>query len=427
MNVRSWGLSHPPSEAIAVSRGRLNFGSGRATTFFGNGRSYGDSCLNKQDGVLVTRNMDRLIDFDSSNGVLTCEGGITLGAIQSLCVKRGWMLPVTPGTQMATLAGAIANDVHGKNHHFNGCLGNHVLRFKLLRSSGEEIECSSTVNPDMYAATIGGLGLTGLIKEASVSLRSVPGPWLFGQDMAFGSLREFFQLSEESKDWEYTVAWLDGSKPASRTRGIFSRANHSSNQSLPPSRLKLNFPIMLPTSAVRPITVYPFNELYFRWKKRITSPIEMHYQPFFYPLDSIQNWNRMYGKKGFFQYQFVVPTHQSFDAMSAIIDRIHDAKAGSFLSVLKIFGDLKSPGLMSFPMPGATLAMDFPNLGQATSALLDSLDEIVSSAGGRLYAAKDSRMSAEMFHAGYPNLPQFIKHRDPMITSDFAKRVGLVD
>lgn len=422
--VHSWGGAHPPSSLRRLSRDRDAHNLAGATGLYGNGRSYGDSCLNQRDGVFGCRELNRLVAFNPDNGVLTCEPGVLLRDIQQTFIPQGWALPVTPGTQLATIAGAVANDVHGKNHHSYGCIGNHVISAVLQRCDGTVLNISPNENDELFAATIGGLGLTGIIREVSIQLRPVSGPWLDLDSVPFDSLTDFFALSEASEDWEYTVAWLDGSKPSARCRGIFSRANHCDQQPNNEYRSnRLNFPFELPISAVHQWTMLPFNELYYRVNRAKSGRSVVHYEPFFYPLDSILNWNRVYGKRGFYQYQMVVPADDAQASIGALIDEIYKARQGSFLSVLKVFGDNPSPGLLSFPMPGATLAMDFPNKGKSTLKLFDRLDAIVRESGGRLYVAKDGRMSKEMFFAGYPNVERFMQYRDPGLSTDFSQRI----
>lgn len=391
---------------------------------FGMGRSYGDVCLNPGGTLWSTGKLDNYISFDQKAGILECEGGVLLKDIQELIVPMGWMLPVTPGTQFVTVGGAIANDVHGKNHHAYGSFGDHVVKLALCRTDGEEIECGPELRNEWYAATVGGMGLTGIITRASLALRSIKSPWMTVESIPYSSLDEFYELADRSEhDWEYTVSWIDCVAKNSR-RGIFFRANHSPTTSMDSytnrrSRLVLTPPISL----VNRLSLKPFNSCYFHLHKLRAGEKEVHYQPFFYPLDRIQDWNRMYGPKGFYQYQCVVPTECREDAIAALLDQIERSGCGSFLTVLKTFGAKTSKGLLSFPQPGATLALDFPNQGKRTLDLMQRLDLIVGEAGGRLYAAKDARMAADFYATGYPNLDQFYPFRDPGISSAFSRRI----
>jgi FAD/FMN-containing dehydrogenase len=394
---------------------------------YGNGRSYGDVCLNPGGHLWQTRSLNRFISFDEQNGRLRCEAGVLLRDIQRTFMPRGWMLPATPGTQLITTGGAIANDVHGKNHHKQGSFGDHVHALRLLRTDGTVLDCNRAGGgADMLKASIGGMGLTGVILDAELQLRAVNSPWLTTDTIPYHSLDEFFELAEQSEhDWEHTVSWID-CLSGSQARGIFLRANHADaapTGAKAPGRKQLNMPITPPLSLVNGLSLRPFNELYYRLQARKAGAGAAHFEPFSYPLDALQNWNRMYGPRGFYQFQCVVPTADAQPAIAALLNRIRQAGAGSFLAVLKTFGDRPAPGLLSFAMPGATLALDFPNKGAKTLTLLEALDSIVRECGGRLYAAKDARMPAALFAAGYPDLPDFIQYRDPGISSAMSRRL----
>jgi FAD/FMN-containing dehydrogenase len=390
---------------------------------FGNGRSYGDVCLNP-DGVLwTTQGLDRFIALDDANGLLTCEAGVLLRDIQRLVVARGWMLPVTPGTQLITLGGAIANDVHGKNHHVMGSFGDHVRNLRLLRTDGEIIDCGPNEQANWFQATLGGMGLTGVITQATVQLRRIHGPWLQTENEPFSDLSSFFDLADTSEaDWEHTVSWVDCLNR--KGRGVFMRANHAETQTGPmPAKGLLGIPVVPPVSLVNPLSLRPFNWAYYQMQARKRNTALVHYEPFFHPLDNVKNWNRIYGPKGFYQYQSVVPRSTGKEAVLAMLDAISRSGEGSFLAVLKTFGNRPSMGMMSFPMPGVTLALDFPNKGAKTVALLRSLDDIVRSAGGRIYAAKDATMPRYLFEQGYPRLNEFLQYRDPGISSAMSRRL----
>lgn len=390
----------------------------------GMGRSYGDACLNPGGKLWSTLGLDQLIVFDRERGLLHCEAGVLLRDIQALAVASGWMLPVTPGTQYVTVGGAIANDVHGKNHHRQGSFGDHVVSLRLLRSDGRQVHCGPDVEEAWFRATVGGLGLTGVITEATVQLRPVAGPLLDTETLPFHTLAEFYRLATESEpDWEYTVAWVDCVGRRER-RGIFMRANHSAETgTLPPPGRGFQLPFTPPISLVNRLTLRPFTAAYFHWQRWKCGPGRSHYQPFFYPLDAIREWNRMYGPRGFYQYQCVVPTNGAADAIEALLAETSKANSGSFLVVLKTFGERESAGMLSFPRAGTTLALDFPNRGAATLDLFHRLDAIVAAAGGRLYAAKDARMPREMFESAYPALAEFLQYRDPGISSGLSRRL----
>ena len=430
---QSWGgypkAQHEIHELHWLSDKWLNH-SDKSFLPFGNGRSYGDSCLNDKGILLDARGLDHFIHFDSGKGILRCEAGVLLSEILDLIVPEGWFLPVTPGTKFVTVGGAIANDVHGKNHHRNGTFGRFITQFELQRSDGTRIVCGPLENKEMFAATIGGLGLTGVILWAEIELQKINTPYMNVESIRFANLDEFFELSEESNDlYEYTVAWIDClAKGNGLGRGFFMRANHAVEMPNDPPHApgrKLSFPFELPFSLLNSYTLKAFNTLYYnkqfirRWQG------DQHYDPFFYPLDGINHWNRMYGNEGFMQYQCVVPHDNGKEVIRNILSAISQTRSGSFLSVLKVFGDSQSPGMMSFPQPGVTLALDFPNKHKNTFELLDNLDILLKNAGGRLYPAKDARMSADNFRLFYPNWEKFSQYIDPQFSSSFWRRVSI--
>lgn len=392
---------------------------------YGLGRSYGDSCLLDGGTMIDTRHLDRLVRFDPETGLLSAEAGITLDAILRFCVPRGWFLPTTPGTREVTLGGAIANDVHGKNHHRVGCFGNHVPRLELMRSDGSRTITSS--GEELHAATVGGLGLTGLITRAEVQLVPIHSASLDVELIRFEHLDEFAALSTESADgWEHTVAWIDCLARAEHVgRGIFIRGNWADSGDLQPhAEGGPTVPVDFPGFALNPLSIRLFNQTYHNRFPGKSKRLVQHYSPFFHPLDSVHEWNRIYGKRGFYQYQSVVPAAAGIEPVRAMLEAIAAARQGSFLAVLKSFGGVASPGMLSFPLAGLTLALDFPNRGRRTLDLFSQLDRIVREAGGRLYPAKDARMSAADFTAGYPRLEEFRRHVDPGFSSDFWKRMN---
>lgn len=393
----------------------------------GNGRSYGDVCLSDGGTLLDARGLDRFISFDAGTGLLRCESGVLLGSILDLCVPRGWFLPVVPGTRFVTVGGAIANDVHGKNHHVAGSFGGHVRAFELLRSDGNRRVCTPTACADWFAATLGGLGLTGFITWVELQLRRVPGPWFDTEQVRFDRLEDFFTLSEESEPaFEYTVAWVDCTASGSHLgRGLFSRGNHVA--AMPAAReprpRRLRVPATPPFPLVNRLSLRAFNTLYFRHTPRRPSHRRRHYRPWLFPLDGIRDWNRMYGPRGFLQYQCVLPPAAARAGVSELLGCIARARTGSFLAVLKRFGNARSCGLLSFPRPGTTFALDFANEGTRTFQLLDRLDAIVAEAGGAVYPAKDARMSADHFRQYFPAWRTFSRFVDPAFSSGFWRRV----
>jgi FAD/FMN-containing dehydrogenase len=395
---------------------------------YGQGRSYGDVCLNDGGALLDTAGLDRLMAFDAATGRLRCEAGVTLAQILALAVPQGWFLPVTPGTQFVSVGGAIANDVHGKNHHAAGTFGRFVTQMELARSSGERLLLTPDgPHADLFAATVGGLGLTGLLTWAEIQLVPIETDQIEGLHTRFETLADFFRLSEAANARSpYVVAWVDALRPEGR--GILMEGRHVPADSLeyvldPASPLRLALPFDAPAWALSPLTVRAFNALYYRKQRRPQVRVRQHYAPFFYPLDAVRDWNRGYGRRGFFQYQCVVPFADGDAAVREILARLARAGAGSFLAVLKTFGSVPSPGLLSFPMPGVTLALDVPNGGVDTVRLLQGLDTLVAEAGGRVYPAKDACMTPDSFRAFYPGWEAFAAFVDPAFSSSFWRRV----
>lgn len=428
--TESWGrYPRTTADSVALIDRHQPLPSGDASCLpYGNGRSYGDSCLNDGGVLLKTRGLDRFIAFDPATGELTCEAGTLLADILDLVVPQGWFLPVTPGTRFVTVGGAIANDVHGKNHHRSGTFGHHVRAFELLRSDGSRMRCSPDENAEWFAATIGGLGLTGLVTNATVQLHRIAGPWMIAENHRFADLPEFFALSDRSAaDYEYTVAWIDClATGASLGRGLFSRANHA--PSCPSARpaaatRRFSVPFTPPVSMIGPLTLRLFNQFYYHRQRGKVAHATTHYEPFFYPLDAIGGWNRLYGPRGFLQYQCVVPPGVAGEAIAILLRTIAAAGVGSFLAVLKQFGEQSSPGMLSFPRPGTTLALDFPFRGPTTLDLLNRLDDVVADTGGAVYPAKDARMSGARFRQYFPQWETFSQYIDPRFSSSFWRRV----
>jgi FAD/FMN-containing dehydrogenase len=389
------------------------------------GRSYGDSCLNDGGLLLDVRGLDRLIAFDEERGLLHCEAGVTLAEILALVVPRGWFLPVVPGTRWVSVGGAIANDIHGKNHHRAGTFGAHVARLELLRSTGERRLCAP--GDPLFQATVGGLGLTGLILSAELRLKRVPGAGIAMERIRFPGLEAFFDLAAEDHAFEYTVAWVDCLARGRRLgRGIYMRGDHTSLAGSVPSPVRparLTVPAGAPSGLLNRLTLGLLNGTYYRSQLGAHHRGTVPYAPFFFPLDSIGEWGRVYGPGGFVQYQCVVPDGPGGGPIRTIFERIARSDEPASLAVLKRFGGVRSPGMLSFPRAGITLAVDFAVRGPATLALLDDLDAVVREAGGAVYPAKDARMSPESFRAFFPELERFTAHRDPKFSSSFWRRV----
>lgn len=426
----SWGM-YPQSSSQSIpidpKQKRLPIKDSYSSLPYGLGRSYGDSCLNNQNILCPTEFMDMLLNLNETEGTLKVQAGASLKNILEVIVPKGWFIPVSPGTKYVTIGGAIANDIHGKNHHKAGCFGNHVKEIKIARSNGEVISCSPTTNDDIFEATIGGLGLTGLITEATIKLKKIDSQNIVANQTPFESLEEFFAINAEKETThEYTVAWLDTMSP--KGKGIYIAGNHANDLNLNyvnPQKTKLDIPVFAPNFLLNPISIKVFNEIYYLTQKIKKGDFKSSINPFFYPLDGVNNWNKLYGKRGFFQYQCVLPDTYGDSKLACLemLKKISLSKQGSFLAVLKTFGNIKPKGLLSFPKKGITIALDFPNNGDKTKALFQQLDSIVNEAGGRLYPAKDAHMSPENFKTFYPNWGKMLKFKDPAVSSSFWRRV----
>jgi FAD/FMN-containing dehydrogenase len=442
MQITSWGgmtgkiasLAHPMFSSdmrstLMSSRDNAN----SRCLIIGNLRSYGDEILSPGGHYVQTIHCDRILNIDTRTDAVTAECGIRLDVLQSRVAPFGYILPVTPGTAFVTLGGAIANDVHGKNHHRAGTFGCFVLRLELVRTSGEVLLCSPSENPEFFAGTIGGMGLTGAITWAMIQLRRVDSPFLRVTSRRFRDLDEFFDLDLESKDQhEYSVAWIDcAAKGRSLGRGIYSVADHAASAAHPHgeenrgTRRAPNVPFYMPVSPINHVTLAAMNSSYYRLHR--TGARSVHYANWLYPLDAIGSWNRLYGRRGFFQFQCAVPSSEARSSIAEMLKTIAAAGQGSFLAVLKNFGDKASPGLMSFPMAGATLALDFPNRGKATRELLLELYRITVSARGRLYPAKDACSPPDSLEKGYSNYARFKQLIDPGLESSMSRRLALTE
>lgn len=433
-SLTSWGLfpsapqtGHPCHWRSDVAQQLQELINDHGTTLpFGNGRSYGDSCLANSAHVLQVRSLNRLIDADWQTGEICAEAGITLGEILQVSIPRGWFLDVTPGTRHVTLGGALANDVHGKNHHRRGTFAHSVLSVGLHHSTQGPMVCSATQNQPLFAATLGGLGLTGIISWVRMRLRKIGSSLIDTVEERFDRLSQFFALSAELDPlYEYSVAWIDcRAKGRAQGRGVFTAGTHRESGPLQvASSRALYMPVRPPVSLINRVSLNLFNRCY--WALQPASRVHktIAYSPFFYPLDRIECWNRAYGRKGFQQFQCVLPEAVAQDGVAQLLRSIADSGTGSFLAVLKRCGDIRSPGLLSFPMPGTSLALDFPQSMALTKTLLPRLDAIVREAGGRLYPAKDAHMSGQDFRQAYPAWEQLEALRDPALMSRFWQRV----
>ena len=378
----------------------------------GNGRCYGDASLAVT--TISTLHYKRILSFDIANGVFECQSGLTLDKILDVIVPKGWFLPVTPGTKFITVGGAVGSDVHGKNHHVDGSFSNHIIDMDVMVADGSVITCSPTQNRDLFEATCGGMGLTGMITRIKFGLKKIETSYVRQKQVKAENLEELIALFAQYKDYTYSMAWIDClTKGEHFGRGILIVGEHAAEHELDEKqkkkkldvhgKMKITFPFNLPSWVLNTLTVKAFNFLYYgkNFKKEINNVVP--YEPFFYPLDAILHWNRGYGKKGFVQYQFVLPLSAK-QGLVNILNRISDEGLGSFLAVLKVFG--KQDSLISFPDEGFTLALDFP-VRDGLFRFLDELDEIVLQYGGRLYMSKDARMKPEVLFKGYPRIEEF--------------------
>lgn len=403
----------------------------------GNGRCYGDASLSRI--TLSTLKFDKALSFDTENGIFECQSGMMLSDILKVIVPKGWFLPVTPGTKLITVGGAVGSDVHGKNHHVDGCFSNHIVEMDIMVGNGTILTCSPTQHPDLFEASNGGMGLTGVIIRVKFRLKKIESSYISQKQIKAENLEELIGLFDTYKHYTYSVAWIDCLKKGKHFgRSILMLGEHATLNALSPEQQKeplklpknkqINFPLTLPSWVLNTFTVKLFNFLYYgkNFKKEINNIVS--YEPFFYPLDALLNWNRGYGKKGFIQYQFVLPL-EAKEGLTAILHRISEEGLGSFLAVLKVFG--KQDSLISFPKEGYTLALDFP-VRKGLFEFCDELDQIVLKYGGRLYMSKDARMKPGILQAGYPSLEEFksiVKKYNPehSFISDQSERLKLTN
>lgn len=427
--VQGWGRAHKYRHKTQapgyLSEMSFSRHPGMVTTLHGQGRSYGDIALNDGGCIVKTSNLSRLIAAEWTTGLVRCEAGMTLDQLLRVSVPKGWFLSVTPGTKFVSLGGAVANDVHGKNHHEVGSFGNCVTALGLKRSDGETLRLSRNENTDLFELTISGLGLTGFIQWVELQLIPIRSPLMYVENFRYNSLEEFFELSDQSKDWPYTVSWVDCfASGKALGRGVFTRARHDQTHMalVPHSNGKLSFPVDAPGWLLNRATITTFNVLY-RARPGAFFKGKQSYGAFFYPLDGIKDWNRMYGKRGFYQHQSLIPPVHAAQAMCELLNTIRTSGQGSFLAVMKNHGPEGSPGRNSFCFEGTSLALDFANKGTKTVGLIAALDAIVMRYEGRLYPAKDGLMSAQTYKRGFPHWRELEAMRDPALNSAFWQRV----
>ncbi|MEM7360305.1 MAG: FAD-binding oxidoreductase [Pseudomonadota bacterium] len=372
---------------------------------YGNGRSYGDSAL--WEDLVDTKRHKFFLAFDEEKGSLTVQAGCMLSDILQVFVPRGWFLKVSPGTKLITVGGAIASDVHGKNHHIEGCFSECVEELTLMQEQGKTVVCSRDQDPDLFRATCGGQGLTGIILEAKITLKRIESSSLSVCTYKTDSLQETFKIFEQQAQADYSVAWIDClASGTALGRAHVSTGEFKTDQNLSYApRRRLSLPFFLPRFVLNSLTVKVFNVLYYHRQLRTVKKSSASLDSFFYPLDSIAHWNRAYGKQGFVQYQVIFPLQHSYVGLQQVLGKIATAKKGSFLAVLKLHGE-ENDNYLSFPLKGYSLALDF-KYEKSVFALLDDLDKVVVANGGRTYLAKDSRVSKEVFEQGYPAIKRF--------------------
>lgn len=437
MWISNWNnYPHIEAEVCQINQADATqcINEGKSLIIRGNGRCYGDASLYHRIGSTLSFNA--IVNFDRNRGLLTCQSGLLLSSVLERIVPDGWFLPVTPGTKFITTGGAVASDIHGKNHHVAGSFSNHVKKLVVLTGQGETIECSPGINSDLFWATCGGMGLTGLILEVTLQLTKINNAYIKGRQIKARDLNEIIALFSETCDWNYSVAWIDClAKGKDLGRSILLLGEHALDSDITVRKKKRNktlkpfikVPFFTPSFLLNRATARLFNAAYFyKNSGRVVDQV-VHYESFFYPLDFVTDWNRIYGRKGFLQYQFVIPLENSIDGLRRILSKIQISGLPTYLAVLKLFGE--ESGLISFPMKGFTLALDFP-MSRGLFELLDELDLMVADMGGRIYLSKDARMKKEIFWATYPKATEFktiLKRYDPQnrFLSLMAQRLSL--
>ncbi len=434
MLIGGWGR-YPMIEAalsypLSADEIKLNLLRGDAFCGIprGLGRSYGDSSLAPQ--MISVNRINRFQSFDQNTGYLTCDSGVSIADILNIFAPKGWFLKVTPGTKHVSVGGAIASDVHGKNHHLTGSFCDHLLSFRIMLASGDVLNCSVSEDVDLFRATCGGMGLTGIILNATFNLQKIESSFVDEVTYKAANLKECLELFDEHVTADYSVAWIDCLQQGKNLgRSLLMLGEHSKNAGfVEKSKLVPSIPFNFPKFTLNRYSVSLFNQLYYGRVRSERQERRVHYEPYFYPLDGVRNWNRLYGSSGFVQYQFAIPKDAGLSGMTLILEKIAATGAGSFLSVLKVFGK-GNDNLLSFPFEGYTLALDF-KVNQKTLKLLNELDVIVSDYGGRVYLTKDARMNEEIFKKGYPKWEEFQNIREKygamgVFSSQQSKRLGL--
>jgi decaprenylphospho-beta-D-ribofuranose 2-oxidase len=423
---------HRP-EKVAALAAMVAAHGGRTMLARGAGRTYGDACCNPGGDTILTERLNRMLAFDEETGVLRCEAGVTIAEILDVFAPRGWFPPVTPGTKFVTVGGAVAFDVHGKNHHRDGSFGRFVRELTLLLACGDIVRCAPDERPELFQATIGGMGLTGVVLDLTLALQPLPSPFIAQATFKSRDLAETLALFDEHEPGsQYSVAWLDclaGGRGLGR--GVAMFGNHATaaevRDARPPKRQRqLRVPFDVPRGLLNPLSMRTFNALYHA-RQAASRRALVGWGSFFYPLDFLRDWNRLYGRRGFVQYQCVFPTESTRLGVTQVLELCSARGRGSFLVVLKRFGEQQ--GWLSFPMAGCTLALDIP-IRNGLWAFLDELDAVVLRHGGRVYLAKDARLEPASFRAMYPEWPRWAEVKeqvDPgwVFTSGLSQRLEL--
>ena len=430
MQLNSWGMYPQIKSKIFTFNTKDNLRNileeNSTLIPFGNGRSYGDSAL--AENIIYSKPYNYFLDFDEERGILHCQSGVLLSEIIEVFVPHGWFLKVTPGTKLITIGGAIASDVHGKNHHVEGCFSSCVEEFTLILPNGEIKNVKK--DDELFLATCGGMGLTGVILDAKISLKKINSKYINQTTIKTKNLKETFEAFEKYSHMPYSVAWIDCLASGEDIgKCLLMVGDFADDGKLDfKEKKKINIPFNFPSFALNSLSVKAFNWLYYKKAPDGESKQKVDIDTFFYPLDAINNWNRIYGKGGFTQYQFILPKEKSYDGLKEILEKISKSGKGSFLAVLKLYGE-ENKNYLSFPMKGYSLALDF-KIEKGIFELLNSLDEIVLKYGGRIYLTKDVRVSKESFEKGYPNIEKFRNLRkeygmDKKFQSLQSKRVGI--
>lgn len=441
MKLTAWG-NYPVIEAnteelYSIEYAKKKFQQKTPFIPYANGRSYGDQALS--ENVLLTKRYNCITAFDAKNGIITCQCGVTLEEILEVVVPCGWFLPVTPGTKYITIGGAVASDVHGKNHHKEGTFCDHVISMDVMLPSGDIVRCSKKENLELFRATCGGNGLTGIILNATFKLKKIETAYIKQTSIRAKNLEELVRLIEENEDYTYAVAWIDClSKGKNIGRGILLLGEHAHKNELSEKlktnplvlskKKKISVPVYFPNVILNKFTIKLFNLLYYHKEPEGKREKIIDYNTFFYPLDAIDNWNRIYGRRGFTQYQFVIPKSAGLEGLRAIVEKISASGMGSFLAVLKTAGK-HNGNYLSFPMEGYTLALDFA-IHKKLFDFFNELDQLVAAYGGRIYTTKDVRMCGSFFKNTYPDVEKFIRLRkklksDTILQSLQSRRLGI--